>query len=382
MTALRMLVVATRVQTPGTGIEHTHLNELLAHLREHGPVLALAGRSSHGRDILDAGLWSGLPPPGLRHMLAAANLARSLAHVRAFNPTVIYEQGASFGLGAFYSRLLNIPMLVSTFDQHFSRLSLRRARFIVTLHRDLIPTAYQYKAVQMNPGINIERFHPDISGATNRIRHGFSPEDFVVAYCGTFKPWHGLEHLVRAAEQVPDPTLKFLLIGDVRQARNLPALVRSKKLTKRFVFTGRVPYDQVPQHLAAADVCVAPFDLQKRGGKAGQGQAPLKVVEYLALEKPVIASQVQSLTQLFRDGHHLHLVPPRNPQSLATALQDLRRQPERAAELARTGRQRVLEHHTWSAQAGQLASLFRRMLTGDDPPLLPGSTREPALNGT
>src|SRR5690606_8605799 len=103
---LRILVVATQIKIPGVGGGQTHVSELLAHLREHGEVLALTRRGSSGPGVLDAGRYkgNGLPPKGLRHAVSALNYAGSLQAVRDFAPNVIYERGSSFGLGTFLSR--------------------------------------------------------------------------------------------------------------------------------------------------------------------------------------------------------------------------------------------------------------------------------------
>lgn len=371
---MRILVIATQIRIPGTGGGETHVTELISHLKEHGSVLALTQRGSRGDGVIGAGLWPGLPPRGLKHVLTAANLTRSLAEVRRFAPQVIYERGSSFGLGALYSRMLGVPMLTMLLDNHMSPLSLRQARTIITTNPSLVPARFRDKAVQVSWGANTQRFHPGVSGAEARRRYGFEETDYVIGYTGTFRPWHGLDVLPDIVERLADPSIKFLLIGELARAEELRERVRKRHLERSFVFTDRVPYDDVPHTLAAADLCIAPFDPTRHRGADPGALAhaanrpvytldPLKVFEYLALEKPVLTANTDNIARLFEDRVHLRMVPPRDAEAAARVIRELRTDPEAARRMAAAGRLRVVERHTWSAHAAHLAELFHKMLS-------------------
>lgn len=365
MSELRILVVATQIEIPGTGGGQTHVSELVSHLRQHGEVLALTRRDSKGEGVVGAGFWKGLPPKGLAHAFSAINLARSLARVRQFGPNVIYERGSSFGLGAMYSHLLDVPMLTMLLDQHMSPVSLARARQVITTEPELVPKAYRSKAVKVSWGANTQRFHPGIDATAARARWNLSDNDFVIGYCGTFRSWHGLDLLVDLAGSVGELPMKFLLIGDHERAVSLRRLIAARGLESRFVLTGQVPYDQVPAALSAADVCVAPFDPTRHKGAGVEGGYtldPLKLFEYLALEKPVVTINSSNIAKLFDDGQHLRMVPPRDVQAFRQALLSIYNDPQQAKQMAARGRARVQERHTWTAHARHLAELFHQML--------------------
>lgn len=364
VTPLRILIVATQIEIPGTGGGQTHVMELVSHLAEQGEVLALTRRGSRGDNVVGAGIWKGLPPIGFAHVLSAVNLTRSVERVRAFAPNVIYERGSSFGLGAMYSRLLDVPMLTMLLDEHMSPLSLRRAKHIITTNPALVPTRYRDKAVKVSWGANTQRFKPGLDGEPWRHKLGLAPDTFVIGYCGTFRPWHGLDVLLDVANEFASDT-KFLMIGPLERAAWFTKLVAQRGLQDRFVFTDTVPYADVPSVLSAVDVAVAPFDPTQHKG-AGDGKEytldPLKVFEYLALEKPVVTINSKNIAELFTDGVHLKLVPPRDPAALLSTIRHLRANPDEARQLAFAGRQQVERHHTWRAHAEHLARLFRGML--------------------
>jgi len=225
------------------------------------------------------------PPFGLKHALAAWTFPKSLKAARAFKPDVIYERGSSHGLGMLLSRALGIPMLTMVLDEHFSGLSLRHAKRIISTNLDLIPAAQRHKGVRVSWGANTDHFRADLDGAPARERLGFEPDQTVIGYTGSFQDWHGLRYLVEAAEGLRDQPVRYLLIGDGRRKAAIEELVRAKGLEDHFRFTGRVDYADVPGLLAAADCCVAPFDPDCHPLSAREGFAldPLKVFEYLAM---------------------------------------------------------------------------------------------------
>lgn len=358
---MRILVVATEILLPDHHGGSTHVQELAHHLGEHGPALVLARRGSSGEGIAPVGR----PMPrlaALRQASALANLPAALPVARRFAPHAIYERCTSYGLGALLSRALGVPLLTMILDQRYSWLSLVRARRLVATRLDLVPAVVRHKAVQVSWGANAELFSPAISGAPARARHGLG-DAFVVGYSGSFKPWHGVDVLVEAAAHLRDRPVKFLLVGDGPERERLVARAEALGLRGRFVLTGAVPYARVPEELAAADVCVAPFVPERHGPSRARGFVldPLKVFESLALGKPTITIRAANIEALFRDGEHLRLVPPGDPPALARAIAEVMDDPARTRAMAAAGHDLVIARHTWRAHAAQLVELFRAM---------------------
>jgi glycosyltransferase involved in cell wall biosynthesis len=232
----------------------------------------------------------------------------------------------------------------------------------VATRLDIVPAPVRHKAVQVSWGANTELFHAGLPAAPARARHGFG-DAFVVGYSGSFKPWHGIDVLVDAAAHLRERNVRFLLVGDGPERAELQARAASLGLRDRFVLTGAVPYDRVPQELAAADLCVAPFVPARHGPSRTRGFVldPLKVFEYLALQKPTITIRAANIEALFTDGEHLRLVEPGDPAALARAIAEAMDDPAGAAARAQAGHDRVLARHTWRAHAAQLVGLFGEM---------------------
>ena len=362
---MRILVVATHIKVPDAHGGSTHVGELVSNLRDHGPTLLLARNGSSGPHVVGVCFYAKHPPLGLKHALAASYFPKSYRAAKAFKPDVIYERGSSNGLGMMLSKALDIPMLTMVLDEHFSPLSLGHAKRIIATNLDLIPAPHRGKGVKVSWGANTDHFRSDLDPAPSREKLGFADTDTVVGYTGSFQDWHGLRYLIEAADLLRARDVRYLLIGDGRRREAIEALVTDKGLRDRFVFTGRVDYDDVPGLLSAADCCVAPFDPDCHPLSAREGFAldPLKVFEYLAMAKPTITIEAENIAALFEDPEHLTMVPRRDPEALAGAIVAISEDPDGAREAAQRGRERVVANHTWAAHAAHLSGLFEEMLS-------------------
>ncbi len=362
---MRILLVATDVQVPGSHGGSTHVSELFAGLSKRADTLLLARDDSQGDRVVPIGKPLRHHKQFLRQFDPAALFPRAWREVRAFQPDVIYERCSSYGLGAMLSVASHAPLLTMVLDERFSWLSLLRAEKLVATRLDLIPRTVRAKAELVHWGANVERFAASLDSNAARAAAGFGAGDFVVAYSGSFKRWHGLEALVEVADRWREPTVRFLMVGDGPCRAEIEGALRQRGLVDRFVFTGLLPYDEVPSRMAAADVCVAPFDPSRHGPSRERGSFvldPLKVFEYLAQEKPAITIRADNLLKIFGEREHLRLYTPGDVDELLRCLKWVHEQRDEALAMARRGRDLVLAKYTWQAHADHLHRLFEDML--------------------
>ncbi len=363
---MRLLVVATEILLPDAHGGATHVRELVRHLETRADVLLLARTGSHGDRIAAIGRPMRRLPGPLRTIDAGLGMPAALEVARRFRPDGIYERCTSYGLGAMLGRALDVPLITMVLDQRYSWLSLLGAGRLIATNTDLVPRAVRHKAVQVSWGANESLFRPGLDEEAREARAAHAlGEAYVVGYSGSFKPWHGVLGLVRAAAELRDENIVFLLVGDGPQRGEAESLARSLGVRDRIRFTGAVDYESVPGVLAAADVCVAPFEPHLHGPSRKRGFTldPLKVFEYLAMGKPTITIRADNIEALFTDGEEITLVGPGRHDELAAAIRGLRSSPTRAAAQALAGRARVLAHHTWDAHALHLMKLFRDIIS-------------------
>lgn len=168
----------------------------------------------------------------------------------------------------------------------------------------------------------------------------------------------GVDVLVRAAAIVKSdvPDFRVLVLGDTQAGHEayrdeLVDLTGRLGVTDVVCFAGFV--DQPFRHWAGARVYVQPSRREAFG---------LAAAEAMASGLPVIASSVGGLVDVLDEGRAGVLVPPDDPQALAEAIKGLLDDPERAAELARAGRQRAATHYTVDRMVDGVEAVYRRLL--------------------
>jgi glycosyltransferase involved in cell wall biosynthesis len=177
----------------------------------------------------------------------------------------------------------------------------------------------------------------------------------VVGFVGNLAPWQGVEVLIRAFArlQVRDPLLVIVGGGQARAALEVTA--KELGVAGRVRFVGTVPYHEVPAYVAACDVCTAPMSRER----LKSGSSAIKVYEYLACERPVVASRIPGLE--FVESEDLgRLVPPEDVQALSAALVAALEDEVWRQEAGRRGRAYVLRHAGWPAVAAAVEDVCRR----------------------
>jgi glycosyltransferase involved in cell wall biosynthesis len=149
-----------------------------------------------------------------------------------------------------------------------------------------------------------------------------------------------------------NPQSRLLLVGDGAGREPLAAQASSRGLGAAVHFTGAVPPSDVPGLLASMDVGVAPYP-----NSANFYFSPLKVYEYMAAARPVVASRVGQLEKLIEPDVTGLLVPPGDVAALAAGLERIRREPELGWGLGQAARAQVLRNHTWEGAVRRILEL-------------------------
>jgi glycosyltransferase involved in cell wall biosynthesis len=174
---------------------------------------------------------------------------------------------------------------------------------------------------------------------------------------GRLVPKKGCDVLLRACAALAREGADFTLTiaGDGPERGRLERLARELALADRVRFAGFVSHDAVPGLLADADALVMPSVVSATGDRDG---IPNVIMEALALQTPVVASDVSGIREVVRHGETGLLAPQRDPDALAGALRRIMAEPDAALAMARRGRELVLERFDPRANLERLASLF------------------------
>ncbi|MDO2935996.1 glycosyltransferase family 4 protein [Paeniglutamicibacter sulfureus] len=237
-----------------------------------------------------------------------------------------------------------------------------RATHVVTLGEamkaELVEQGVPDSKISIAPNAIGDAFLEAPIGRTQARRMlGLSTEHQYVGTVSSLVAYEGLDLLIRAAAQlIPDnPMLRVLIVGSGVEANNLKELSKSLGIFEHCIFPGRVPREDARTYHCALDIFVVP----RRNLSVTRAVTPLKPVEALACEVPVIAADLPALRELVVHGETGLLVEPDDSNQLAQAMRTLLRQPSKRASMGAQGRKQMLAERTWAANARNLSKTYK-----------------------
>jgi glycosyltransferase involved in cell wall biosynthesis len=200
--------------------------------------------------------------------------------------------------------------------------------------------------------VDTARFTPLVPPA--RI-DGVPDGAFVVGFSGSLKLWHGLETLLPAFRGVLAalPTAHVLVVGEGPRRAWIEGYAEGAGIAGSVTLTGWVPHVDLPSVIARMDVATAPYP-----EVAGHYFSPLKLYEYLAVGRPVVASRIGQTAALLDGTEAALLVPPGDVQALTAALLRVARDAAMAKSLARNAGVEG-QRRDWADNARKVVSLIR-----------------------
>lgn len=184
-------------------------------------------------------------------------------------------------------------------------------------------------------GVNDEVFHP--------LPHSAPAGDkLVVLYLGKFLPNHGLDIILQSAAQLmAEGRFQFRFIGE--GIGKPAAMEMATRLSLANVeFLPQVPFEALPACIAEADIVLGVFGDTLQADKAMAN----KILQGLAMRKPVVSGDTLSTRENFEHGRHLWLCPLGDAQALTDGLRTLAADEALRRRLAEQGYLRVVERLT------------------------------------
>ncbi len=121
---------------------------------------------------------------------------------------------------------------------------------------------------------------------------------FIFGFIGTFGYWHGIDVLEKIVPTltVVDERIYFLLMGDGMLRKQLEDSLQEQIAAGRVSFTGVIPQEKAPEYLAQCDAFLCPTQPNSDGTRFFG--SPTKLFEYMSMAKPIIASDLEQLTEI------------------------------------------------------------------------------------
>ena len=289
----------------------------------------------------------------------------------------IYERYSLFNFtGVIAARLFGVPLILevnSPFALEQSRDREIRAdglarwseRFICShatqviavstpLARILASSGVPASRITVMPnGVAMEDFQPGSADMALSRQLGLDGCT-VIGFVGWFRDWHGLDLLLRSFHEgeLSRRNAKLMLIGDGPAMPGLQAYVRDHQLEQAVVFTGPIPHADVPRYLDLIDIAVQPA--------ANEYCCPMKILEYMALGKAIVAPRQENIQELLREHEEAEFFTPGDLQSMQTALREVTSEPAKSKELGARARAAIFDRgHLWSTNARRVVALAK-----------------------
>jgi glycosyltransferase involved in cell wall biosynthesis len=378
-------------RTLGDGAEGIHIREMVKAFRDLGhevKVIGPAGEASPGRSAESRRLaiLKRAIPSAVYELLEVGytlhGFWRTTREIQRFRPDFIYDRYITFNAGPILAGLawhvpvcleVNAPLALERSTERDERLTFRaiaaRMERWVCSHatRTIVVSSplREYlesvgvpegKCVVMPNGVDPIRFSPRQRDEGLMRELGVDPEHFIVGFTGVLRAWHGLDLLVAAMAKLAAGGLKTLLlvVGEGPYRQQFENLVRTAKLENSVRITGHVGHERVPDYVALFDVAVSP--------RATFYASPMKVIEYMALGKPVVVPRTPNFLDIVDDRVNGVTFEDGSAFALQEAIAYLYKSRDVCLELGHHARRKVEDRLNWRWNAVRCCDLMRPKL--------------------
>ncbi len=283
-----------------------------------------------------------------------------IAVARALRVPVVYE------VRGFFESLWSRDLAWNERGEHYTRRletesrCMQEADAVVTLSQsmraEIVARGVEPERVFVAPnGVDVEAFCPGERSAQLTEQLGIA-DKFVFGYISNLDHYReGHETLIRtaAALRARGVPAVALIVGDGSRRADLEALATEHGAEDAVVFTGKVPHEHVLDYYRLLDVFVVP----RVPERAARLVTPLKPFEAMAAGIPIVVSRLDALTEIVGDDRGVSFEPG-DAAALTEVLVDLHENPQALEEMARRGREWVVDTRQWSANAARYAAIY------------------------
>lgn len=212
------------------------------------------------------------------------------------------------------------------------------------------------KFVTIHSGFDVEPFlHPPRPPAEVRREWGIGPEQVVIGKIGRLFPLKGHEFVIKAAPEIcaKFPQVRFLFVGDGILREQFQCDIAARNLTDRFIFTGLVRPERVPELIHAMDIVV----------HTSQWEGLARVLpQALLAGKPVVSYDIDGAKEVVIPGETGFLAPPESIEPLVTSLSELAANPVLRDQLGRRGRELFTDQFRHETMTRRIREVYADVL--------------------
>jgi glycosyltransferase involved in cell wall biosynthesis len=296
------------------------------------------------------------------------------------NIDVVYERFSPFSTLGKNFKKNGIPWIIETHAPLFYESSVeRKTASLNGLARKIEIQAYQECDVIVCVSKALKEIIAELSGVSDEkiyvmpnavdVRR-FNPEEhipkrlfpgFTVGFVGRLYEWHGLNLLLQAITNLRQQAIdiSLVVVGDGNARGELEHLAKELNISENVRFLGQVEWQNVPSLIAGFDVGYV-GNIPLKSGK--MYHSPLKIYEYMAMGKPIVASAYEDAIKATQNGSLGFLYMPGELSDIQRVLVDAHASKEQLDKLGKDARQEILSQHTWNVRAHELLAYLEAYL--------------------
>jgi glycosyltransferase involved in cell wall biosynthesis len=272
--------------------------------------------------------------------------------------------------GRVAARLADVPVIVSSVHDNYrmdKRLKRRIINHILSKISDKIIAVSESikkdiviydkidtsKILVIPNSVDIERFNPEGNFANIKEEFLIKNNDIVIGFVGRIVPAKGLEYLIDTLSYLKEEfrNIKLLIIGEGSLVDGLKEKSKENNVNDSVIFTGR--RRDIHDILSCIDIFVMP--------SIAEG-LPNALLEAMAMAKPIVATEVGGIPEVIKNGINGLLVPPRNAESITTAIKTLLADMHLTTKMGQRARNYVEENLSIQATVRKWESLYISLL--------------------
>ncbi|MDO8495012.1 MAG: glycosyltransferase family 4 protein [bacterium] len=234
---------------------------------------------------------------------------------------------------------------------------LSRPLIVITqgLKKSFAGWGYKIERMVVSPdGVDLEEFSLTVSQEDARKKASLPLDKKIVMYTGHLYDWKGVDTLIDAVKLFPEDYLLVLVGGTEEDLSAYSRKIKDKGFARKIFLLGRWPHGAIPNFLRAADVLVLP---NKGGDQLSESYtSPLKLFEYMASGRPIIASDLPSLREVLNEDNAV-LVEPNNAMTLFNAIKKIIDDPALGKRISSKALEEV-KKYTWRKRAEQILNFL------------------------
>lgn len=235
--------------------------------------------------------------------------------IKEFNPDVIIAFGIlNAYLGMKLAKKNNIPFIYYLIDhlhlllsgeikrniaKQFEKSNIKNADKIFVINKGLKDYVVEMggninKVSIISAGVDLEKFNPNIDGSKIREKYGIKKDDILLFFMGWIYDFSGMREVAESLSN-ENNNIKLMIVGEGDLYGSLLKMKTDRNLDGRLILTGKVPFSDIPDYIAAADICILPA----YKNEIMMNIVPIKVYEYMAMGKPVITTELPGIQKEF-----------------------------------------------------------------------------------